>query len=191
MKNEKDKVTGVSTEGATAPLAEENKTSSKKKSQNPKRWTAVDTVLLLMLLLAVGGILLRGFLPESSLGENGGEDMMSGPYYVDFAVAEIHPLVLGEINAFDPLYLYETGDLVGYVGVYDDGSMALHTVNPLANGGSTVSAEGCMVCLEGMYRDGSLLVKGMDTYLSPGSILTLRTDRAVLTVEITAIRASE
>ncbi len=187
MKNEKDKLNKNGAEAET-PLTEEKPV---KKAKNPKRWTVVDTVLVLMLLLAIGGILMRGFLPEVSLADTD-KDVTAGPYYVEFAVAEIHPMVLSEINAFDPLYLYDTGELVGYVGVYDDGSIALHTValqptNPSGN----VAVEGCMVCLEGVYREGSLLVKGMDTYLSLGSTLVLRTDRAVFTVEITDIRISE
>ncbi len=192
MKNDKDKLNKNHSEAEAHSGGELHTEQAPKKNKKPGRWTAVDTVILLMLLLGVGGILLRGFLPDITEGANRGEDVTSGPYFVEFAVSEIHPLVLGEINAFDPLYLYETGEPVGYIGVYDNGSMALHTVASSANNGSgNVSAEGCMVCLEGIYRNGSLLIKGMDTYLSTGSTLLLRTDRAVMSVEITSIRTVE
>ena len=192
MKNDKDKINKSSPETETPSVGEPHTEQTTKKEKKAKRWTVVDTVIVLMLLLGLGGILLRGFLPEVNVGSGKGDDLTSGPYYVDFAISEIHPTVLGEISAFDPLYLYETGELVGYIGVYDDGSIALHTVDMLKNPqNGTVSAEGCMVCLEGIYSDGSLLGKGMGTYLSPGSTLQLRTDRAVLSVEITLIRTEE
>lgn len=184
MKNEKDKITKVSADADTF----EKPVSGAGKKRKSKRWTAVDTVIVLLLILAVGGVVLRGVVDW----ERQAETPVSGPFYVEFSVAEIHPTVLGEIAAFDPLYLYESGDLVGYVGVYDDGTMALHSVGQISSiNGSVISAEGCMVCLEGVYENGSLLVTGMDQYLSPGTKLALRTDRAVLTVEITAIRSDE
>lgn len=151
-------------------------------------WTVIDSLIVLMVLVALAGVIVRGVIDHNRETDS----PVDGPYYVDFVVAEIHPTVLSEIQAFDSLYLYETGELVGYVGMYDDGTIALHQVGlSAANGGGTVSAEGCMVCLEGVYRNGSLLVTGMDRYISPGAVLVLRTDRAVLTVEITAIRADE
>ncbi len=185
MKNDKDKITKVTADADTAVTAEKPMGGATQKRKT-KRWTAVDTIIVLLLVLAVGGVVLRGVVDWNKQAET----PVTGPFYVEFSVAEIHPTVLGEIAAFDPLYLYESGELVGYVGVYDDGTMALHTVGQLSSlNGGIVSAEGCMVCLEGVYENGSLLVTGMDQYLSPGTKLTLRTDRAVLTVEITGIRS--
>ncbi|MBQ9780447.1 MAG: hypothetical protein IJW00_11130 [Clostridia bacterium] len=183
MKNDKEK-TSMTAEN-TSPAVVHNEADTLAKKKKAKRWTVVDTVILLMILLALGGVILRGVVDWRKETVT----PASGPYYVDFSVTEINPTVLAEISPFDPLYLYETGELVGYVGVYDDGTMALRLLSPsvmTANGG--VAAEGCMVCLEGVYQNGSLLVTGMDTYLTSGSRLTLRTDRAVILVEITAIR---
>ena len=148
------------------------------------RWTAVDSLILLMVLLVVAGAVVRGVLDRRPSHEK----ETAGPYYVDFAIEEIHPKVLGEIQPFDALYLYETGERLGYVGVYDDGTIALHTVVSPVSSARSVAAEGCMVCVEGVYQNGSLLVSGTNTYISPGAVLVLRTDQAVITVEITDIR---
>ena len=183
MKSDKEKMSVTAESTSSAVAHHEADALTKKKT---KRWTAVDTVIVFMILLALGGVVLRGVVDW----RQGAETPTSGPYYVDFSVAEIDASVLAEIRPFDPLYVYETGELVGYVGVYDDGTMALRLLSPsaaTANGG--VAAEGCMVCLEGVYQNGSLLVTGMDTYLTSGSRLTLRTDRAVISVEIRAIRS--
>ncbi len=185
MKNEKDKVMKSTPETENLPTKEGSAPLAKSGDKKNKSWTAVDTVIVLMILLALGGVILRSFVDW----EKTGETPVSGPYYIDFVVSEIHPQVLEEIQSFDALYLYETGELVGYVGVYDDGSMALRPgSNPAAMNSTAVSAVGCMVTLEGVWENGSLLIKGLDHYISPGSVLNLRTDRAVLTVEITAIR---
>ncbi len=155
------------------------------KAPRSRRWTAVDTLIVLMVVLAVAGVVVRGVLDNGKTPAATASETV----YVDFIISEIHPSVLSEIKAFDALYLRETGELVGYVGVYDDGTTALHPVNaPVAANGSFVAAEGCFVCLDGTYENGSLLVKGMTDYLSPGSVLTLCTERAVVTLEITGIR---
>lgn len=155
------------------------------KGSGGKRWTAVDTLIVLMVVLAVAGAVVRGVLDVGKTSDAASTEIL----FVDFTIAEIHPTVLAEIEAFDALYLRETGELLGYVGVYDDGTLALHVVNPLsAVNGSAVTAEGTFVCLDGTYQNGSLLITGMTDYLSPGSVLTLCTERAVLTVEITGIR---
>ena len=187
MKNDMDKNEKMA---PSAPReAETEKSTERSSGKNGKglRWTAVDTTLLLLILLAIAGVVVRGVMDHRQKEKIPAE----GPFYVDFKVEEIHSSVLDEIKSSDALYLYGTGELVGYVGFYDDGTRALHALPIVeADNDTSVAAEGCMVCLEGIYRNGSLLVTGMDRYLSPGSVLTLRTDRAVMTVEILNIRTA-
>lgn len=181
---------GLPTEADRAPMADHAPEETGRASRTlgkGRRWTMVDTVIVLMVVLAVAGAVIRGVMDRREEAALPAE----GPFYVSFSVEEIHPAVLSEIEAFDPLYLYDEGVLMGYVGVYDDGSLALHSVSqPLLSHNGMVAAEGTMVCLEGVYQNGSLLVTGSDIYLTPGARLVLRTDRAMLTVEITEIRAN-
>ena len=154
--------------------------------ERKRRWGAVDTLIVLALVLAVAGVIVRGFMEQRETPDV----TQNGPFDVYFTVAEIHSSVLSEISGFDMLYDYETGNLMGYIGVYADGSAAINSTGVLAiAGGDWVSAQGCMVCLEGSMTDGSLLPYDADKYISPGSVLTLRTERAVLTVTVTDIVA--
>ena len=152
--------------------------------EKKRKWGAADTLIVLALVLAIAGVILRGFMEQRETDESA----QSGPFDVYFTVAEIQSSVLDEISGLDMLYLHETGELMGYIGVYADGSVAIKPTGVLPiTGGDWVSAQGCMVCLEGSMTDGSLLPYDTDRYISPGSVLTLRTERAVLTVEITEI----
>ena len=149
-----------------------------------RRWSAADTLILLALLLVVAGVLVRAFVNV----DNSEESASSGPYDVYFTVEEIRTTVLSDIHGFDALYDLETGVYMGSIGVYEDGSAAITQSGILpAEGGELVTAQGCMVCLEGTLNDGALLPTGATRYLAPGSVVTLRTERAVLTVEITEI----
>ncbi len=160
--------------GAEMPAVKEKK----------RRWSAVDTLVVLALVLAVAGVIIRAVMDDREAAAQ----TYDGPFDVYFTVPEIHESVLSEIHGFDMLYLCETGEKVGYIGKYDDGSVALTQtgVLPVA-GGEMVSAQGCLVCLEGTLSEGGLLPAEANRYLAPGSILTLRTERAVITVEITEI----
>lgn len=152
--------------------------------EKKRRWSAVDTLVVLALVLAVAGVIVRAVMNDREEAAQ----TYDGPFDVYFTVPEIHESVLSEIHGFDMLYLTETGEKMGYIGKYDDGSVALTAtgVLPVA-GGETVSAQGCFVCLEGTLSDGGLLPAGATRYLAPGSVLTLRTERAVVTLEITEI----
>lgn len=193
MKNQKndkilsEKSTGNETVTEQVSVQEKNAEKTKRSHQKGMRWTVIDTVIVLMVLLAVAGAVIRGVW---NIGEDEAND--GGTYYVNFTIPEIRASVLGDIAAFDTLYDYDTGKLVGYVGAYEDGSIALRTVSSLSNGNSaSVVAEGTMVCLDSIMTDGSLLVRGMDTYLTPGTRLTLRTERAIVVIEISGIYAEE
>lgn len=168
--------------------------SARQNSQSPnaasskRRWSAVDTLIVLAVVLAVAGVFVRAFVDNRKESSQ----IQDGPFDVYFTVSEIHTSVLSDIHAFDTLYIYETNESVGYIGKYVDGSIALSQtgVLPVA-GGEMVSAQGCMVCPKGTVSEGGLLPEGASKYLAPGSVLTLRTERVVLTVEITKIVVRE
>ncbi len=190
VKNDKaqlEKVTKGEPVSEQTTASEKAAETGRRGRQTSARWTVIDTVIVLMVLLAIAGAVLRSVMDSD-------KDKVvadTGTYYVDFTIPEIHPSVLAEIQAFDALYTYETNTHVGYVGAYDDGTIALRTVTPLNSNGSFVAAEGCMVCLEGTMKDGSLLIRGMDTYLTPGMSLTLCTERVMIVIEISDIQAAE
>lgn len=170
------------------------KQKKEKKATGAGRWSAVDTVIVLLLLIAVAAQLWQAILIRR---ETDAEKTPTA-YDVTFSVSAIRREVLEGIDAFDGLYLCEDGTRIGSVGVYEDedGSqrIALSVVEPGPDGlaGSEyVAAEGCMICTEGEYRDGGLLIPDTGLYLDPGSEWTVRTDRVMLTIRIESIRTHE
>ncbi len=178
---------------APAPGDGMPETPNEKKGKNEKRatkkslrWTAIDTFILLLVLLGIAGVVVRSFVKLDGKSET---EISGGPYYVEFTVQEVHADVLEEFCISDRFYLYETGELVGFLGYYADGERALKAGSPVSDGdGHLVTADGCLYCPEGRMENGGLLLEGVDSYLVPGAVLRLRTDRAVMTVEITRIR---
>ena len=150
------------------------------------RWSAVDTVIVLLVLIAVAGLVYRVVYAARTEGES-----TRTMYRVYFEVAETHEDVLAEVEGFDAVYLYENGVRLGYIGVYEDTATGGHTValTPVpAEKRGMATAAGCLVCTDGTMKDGSLLVGESGRYLTPGSELQVRTDRALLTIRITSIR---
>ena len=150
------------------------------------RWSVVDAVILLLVLAAIAGIIYRIVITVTDDGRAGER------YEVYFEVSETHNEVLKEIGAFDEVYLMENDMLLGSIGatsVDETTGMGIPalTVESIENS-DMVTAKGCMVCLGTQSDDGGLLVGETGRYLSLGSILTVRTDRAVLTIRITEIK---
>lgn len=180
----------------SAPISKETTNEQHPEKQNsegksPKksggRWTAIDTVILLLVLVAIAGVIVRSFVLP---GEKDDQAVAEGAYYVEFTVHEIHAEVLEEFRISDRFYLYETNELVGYLGYYADGTRALQAMAPVMEGDDRlVTAEGCLYCPDARMENGCLLLKDTDTYLAPGAVLKLRTDRATMTIEIKKIRA--
>lgn len=154
------------------------------------RWSAVDTVILLLVLVAVAGLVYRVVYAARREG-----DATSAMYRVYFEVQETHEEVLAEVRGFDAVYLYENDVRLGYIGVYRDTATGEYTValTPSAStdgtGDHRVTGSGCMICTNATLReDGGLHVGDSGRILVPGSVLEVRTDRALLTVRITSIR---
>lgn len=153
------------------------------------RWSAVDTVILLLIVVALAGLVFR--VVYAARKDAASEPIM---YRVYFEVMETHEDVLAEVRGFDAVYLYENGIHLGYIGVYEDTSTGEYTValtaTPAADasGDRRVTASGCMICADGTFTSGGLLVGDSGRYLTPGSVLEVRTDRAFMTIRITDIR---
>jgi hypothetical protein len=163
-----------------------------KKNQSDKqkrRWSAVDTVILLLVLVSVAGLVYR--IVYAANKDAAAEPVM---YRVCFEVLETHEDVLAEVKGFDAVYLYENDVRLGYIGVYEDTATGDYTVAltpspaPGATGDNRVTAVGCMVCTDATPVNGGIRVGDSGRYLVPGSILEVRTDRALLTIRVTSVR---
>lgn len=163
---------------------QQSKTSARR--SRPGRWSAVDTVILLLVLLAIAGVVYRVVM---GMRHDHGASVKE-TYEVYFDVEETHKSVLEEVRGFDAVYLRENDMRLGYIGVYEDASAGEYRVamTMTATENNRVTATGCMLSTGTVMSDGSLLVEGSGRNLTPGSTLELRTDRAILTVRITEIR---
>ena len=161
----------------------ENKMVSKPK----KRWTVIDTVVVLLVLVAVAGLVYRVIYSARKDAE-----VETTPYRVYFEVLETHKSVLDEVKGFDAVYLYEDDIRLGYIGVYQDQTTGEYTPALTVSPGEEmdhVTATGILVCNNAtLAPGGGLRVEDSGRYLTPGSVVEVRTDRAILTVRITSIR---
>lgn len=154
------------------------------------RWSAVDTLILLLVLVTVAGFVYR-------VVDTANKDMAREPvrYRVYFDVMETHADVLAEIQGFDPVYLYENDAFLGQIGVYQDQTTGEQTVAltvtpaPETAWENRATATGCMVCSNATISPGGgLRVENSGRLLVPGSVLEVRTDRVLMTIRITSIR---
>lgn len=154
--------------------------------QGKRRWSPIDTVILVLVLLAIGGAILR-VVDMSRQDRLNRDDTM---YLVSFVVDDIHTDVLAEIHGTDAVYLYEEEMLVGYVAM-DSGTdihAPLDIIPPREDAEENhVGAKGRLLCTTGTYLNGGLLIGKSGRYLIPGSVVKVRTDRALLTLRVTQI----
>ena len=159
-------------------------------NKQKKRWSAMDTVILLRVLVAVAGLIYRVVYAAR-------KDAEAEPtlYRVYFEVMETHEKVLAEVDGFDAVYLCENGARLGYIGVYQDTATGEYTAalntTPAegATGSDRVTATGILVCNNAAPASGGgLRIGDSGRYLTPGSVLEVRTDRALMTIRITSIR---
>jgi len=153
------------------------------------KWSVMDTVILLLAILIVGALVYRVVYAFQSRMDDSPQTI----YDVFFSVDEAHRDVLAEVSGFDSVYLYENDVKLGYMGVYRDAEgdgyrVALTPLPADQNDTSEfIPAQGCFVCADAVMQDGGLLVSGSGRYLTPGSVIEVRTDRAYLTLRITEI----
>lgn len=159
-------------------------------NKQKKRWSAMDTVILLLVLVAVAGLIYRVVYAARKDAET--EPTL---YRVYFEVMETHEKVLAEVDGFDAVYLCENGARLGYIGVYQDAATGEYTAalntTPAegATGSNRVTATGILVCNNATPASGGgLRIGDSGRYLTPGSVLEVRTDRALMTIRITSVR---
>lgn len=159
------------------------------RTDKPKRrWTVVDTLILLLVLLSVAGLVYRVIY---AMRRESADPTLHSVY---FEVLEVHEDVLAEVQGFDAVYLYENDVRLGYIGVHQDPVTGERSVfldvapAPGASGDDRVTARGCMFCANAtVSAGGGLRIGESGRILVPGSVLEIRTDRALLTVRITSI----
>ena len=156
--------------------------------KNKKRWSVVDTVIILLILVSVAGLVYRVVYAAR-------KDADADPtmYRVEFEVMETHRSVLDEIQAFDAVYLYENDVRLGYVGAYETSVTGKYVAAlfPVSNAEdeARATATGVMICANAtLSSGGGLQVGDSGRYLTPGSVLEVRTDRALLTIRVTSVR---
>lgn len=178
---------------------------NQQKQKGTSTWSLMDTVLLILLaaaLLSLVGRIVYAYQKRNSGTADGDESIR---YVVDFTVDSIEREVLDSVNAFDAVYLYDSGAKIGNIGVEaigDEQRIAFYpvsdepetettqgTVPPVQTG--ETAAKGSLVCVGGALQDGSLFVEAADIYISPGSTLTVCTERTYFQIRIVRIAAME
>lgn len=161
--------------------------SGGQKHKSPRkgwRWTTVDTIILLMVLFAIGGIVARSLMQHRAAGAQSAPET----YFVSMSITEIYEDALVGFKAGDALYLYEDDTLVGFVGQYENGERAIYDMAAVADKKDCATAKVIFFTQDATQRDGALLLEEAGIYLVPGAVLTMRTDTAVFEVRILEIR---
>ena len=143
-----------------------------------KKFTTVDAVVLLLVLVTVVGAVFGWVYQTMDDDSYLDEEAM---YVVTFRVAETHRDVLGGLSVGDAVYFIEDGAFLGYLR--DDLTVQDKTDAAPAD---LVTGTGSMVCV-GHVNGRSLDIDGSGRCLTPGDTLVVRTEREMLTVEVVEI----
>ena len=104
-------------------------------------WSVMDTVILILLVAAILSFVGRVVYAYRLRGE----DTKTTMYSVRFTVEDIHREALESVRAFDDVYLYDTGERLGNIGVYEnkDGTqkVAFAAIPAGDSDGATATAE--------------------------------------------------
>lgn len=181
----------------------------KTESRSKRRWSAMDTVITILLVAAV--VSLAGRVVYAY--RNRSHTDVTHLYTVEFEVASIQTENLRQIEAFDVVYVYESGAMIGYIGAEEiDGvrSVAIHAKTPTESAESSeetlpeetgievaeglppiftghTEAYGSMICAGGELEDGCLYAANAETYIAPGTELTVCTDKVLFTLRVLSI----
>ncbi len=174
------------------------------KARTGRRWSAVDTAILVLVVLAVAGIVARVIVAYRDAEE--AKQVERSNYRIHFTVDEMQASVLDEIEGGDIVYIREDGTRLGYIGVElantevpaggetTDESEPLYdkalVARPIEGGTDpdAVTVEGVILCTDWQLVDGSLKWKDGDRLLTRGSVVEVRTDRATMLIRITEIQ---
>ena len=147
---------------------------SGKSFRKPLRWTVIDTVLVILAVVAVAGVVYRAidFFRDNQY-ETRYYVYVTGTQSVNYTVPQ-------QIGQQDDVYLYGTDVRIGYV-------QAEHVVygEPDQNGNVTFSC--CLIVDQGEMEEGRVSVLDGTVYLATGENLVICTDRVALSVHIDSI----
>ena len=164
----------------------QNQTTHQAKRRGKFRWSAVDTLILLLVILAIAGCVLRVVYAANQEIEKPSEQ-----YLIQFTVSDIHKDIVAEIEKRDAVYFYETDQRLGFMAVTQDAAtgdlVSTLDIKPV-EGTDLVTVTGWLICFDGTMGEGGLYIEGSGRYLTPGITVEVRTDRARFTVCITEIR---
>ena len=195
-------------------MADRENEHKKLSNAGHRAWSIMDTLILILCIAAVASLIGRIVYAyrRQQTGSNDSQTM----YSVRFTVESIHRESLKNVCAFDTVYLYETGERLGNIGVYENedgtqhvafapsiGKTATETETvtlPVKNDGSEGSevettavltertaAEGLMFCSGGELENGCLYLKGAGMYIAPGTELTVCTERVMFRLRVKEI----
>ncbi len=144
-----------------------------------RTWTVVDTVIVILLLVAIGATFFRW--AYDIVGKQEADEMI-GNYYVIFQIDETHGSIVEGLEGGDALYLAEDGTFLGRL-CHD----SLTTVQVTdADHPGYVMGKAAMLC-DGSMKENSLHVVGLNRYLTPGDQICVRTEREVFVLCVTEI----
>ncbi len=159
-------------------------------SKTNRRWTMVDTIILLLFLIVFIGTFFRwayGVVTETDMADSGNN------HHIVFEIRPTHGEVMAGLSEKDALFLVEGGDYLGYVCEH---SLVLLPETEVAGTGSEttiettkfVSGRAAMLCRgESQGRDGSILIAGTDRVITPGDEFWVRTEREIFLLYVVEI----
>jgi hypothetical protein len=142
-----------------------------KLTKKPLRWTVIDTVLVLLVVIAVAGVVYRAV----DFFRNNQYEMqyyvyVTGTQSVNYTVPE-------QIGEQDDVYLYGTDVRIGYM-------KAEHVVCSEPDQNGNVTFYGYLTVDQGEMEDGRLSILDGTAYLTSGEDVVICTDRVALSVHV-------
>ena len=177
-------------------------------------WSAVDTLILILAAAAIASFV--GRVIYAYRHRQSDEKTKNGTYSVQFTIENIHTESLGCIYAFDSVYLFDSGNLIGNIAMYEseDGvqqtalvaiasdssaDTAAMDVSETAettdasdgmehtSSSAHTAAEGRLICSGSELKDGCLLLSDANIYITAGTELKVCTERVVFTLRVSDI----
>ena len=161
------------------------------------RFTVLDAVIVLVVILAVLGIYFRQTIVDFFSGSDNLKE-----YAVSYSIKNIRYTTPDYINVGDELYFSSNGELLGTIlnDSENMGALALNVASEYmtdSNGkivkvsypeNTRVDATGRFLCLGKYYSDGGFLVNGSE-YIAPGNVINVQTE--LVTFSITILEINE
>ena len=142
-----------------------------KLSRKPLRWTVIDTVLVLLAVVAVAGLIYRAV-------DFFRDNRYEMQYYVYITGTQsVNYTVPSQIGQQDDVYLYGSDVRIGYV-------KAEHVVCSEPDQNGNVTFYGYLTVDQGEMENGRLSILDGTAYLASGENVVICTDRVALSVHI-------